>query len=60
MAARKIVDHRAGPLPDIRAEGTSIVYELDVPGVHPTRTLVVRCDSDGNVWASIERRPAAV
>ena len=40
-------------MPDIRAEADSVTFHFDVPSVHENARLIIRCDSDGNVWASI-------
>jgi hypothetical protein len=52
MSDRKAVDQRPGPVPEIRAEGDSIVFHLSVPTEHGR--IVIRCDPDGAVHASID------
>jgi hypothetical protein len=56
MAARKTVDRRPGPLPDIQMDGDSVIFTLDLVDPLDSR-LVVRCDAHGEVYARI--RPAA-
>ena len=53
MAARKAIDTRPGPLPDIRSDGDSLTFRMELAGAERGSTLVIRCDSSGNVWASI-------
>jgi hypothetical protein len=53
-------DHRhntgqAGALPEIRLEGTSVTFYLDVAIGRRTGRLQLRCDPDGNVWASLHK-----
>jgi hypothetical protein len=55
------VTRSAGALPEIRLEGDSVVFYLDIlpeidsaaPASGPSR-LVLRCTPDGNVWAAAE------
>jgi hypothetical protein len=58
MATRTPTDKRPGPLPEIRAEGDSVTFHLDIAGVTDDARLVIRCDADGNVWASAVGVPA--
>ena len=59
MAAQRARDHRAGPVPEIRADGDSIVFYMHVAGIHQQPRLIIRCDGDGSVWASIaSERPS--
>jgi hypothetical protein len=52
MAARKTLDQRPGPLPDIHMDGDSVTFTFDL--AEPLHTsLVVRCDPDGEVYAAI-------
>ena len=45
---------RPGPTPIIRLDGDTITYFLWIERrSHPCDLLVVRCDGDGNVFASI-------
>jgi hypothetical protein len=44
---------QSGALPEIRLLGESVVFYLDVQQPGGTSRLVVRCDPDGNVWASV-------
>ena len=45
---------QSGVLPEIRLEGESVVFYLDIATASGTSRLVLRCDADGNVWASAE------
>src|SRR5690349_15492596 len=52
---RREVDERPGALPGIRTDGDSVVCQLAVAnGGGITSRLVIRCDANGEVWASIE------
>ena len=53
MRIRKTLDQR-GPVPEIRADGDSLTFRLYVPGEAEETRLVLRCDSTGEVWASIQ------
>jgi hypothetical protein len=55
MRVRKLktLDQRPGPVPEILADGDSVTFHLDVANVEKGARLVLRCDPDGNVWASI-------
>jgi hypothetical protein len=41
----------------IRADGNAVTFHLDVPGLTDASCLVIRCDADGNAWASIAAAP---
>ena len=45
---------QAGALPEIRLQGASVVFYLDIALVRRTGRLVLRCDTDGQVWASLD------
>jgi hypothetical protein len=45
---------QSGALPEIRLEGESVVFYIDVATAGGGGRLVLRCDADGNVWASSE------
>ena len=54
---RKTLDQRPGAVPEIRARGDAVVFCLDVRTEHAQ--LIISCDPDGTVSASLEfRRPA--
>lgn len=38
MAAPKIVEHAPGAMPDVRTEGDSSIYHMDVRGAPPPRS----------------------
>ena len=52
MTKRRIVEHRPGTMPDIRADGDSVTFHLEIAGAHAGARLIIRCDADGTVWAS--------
>jgi len=53
MAARKSLDLRPGPMPDITAEGTSVTFRLTILRAAEGGHLTIRCDDNGQVWVSI-------
>jgi hypothetical protein len=53
MTHRRRLDGRPGTLPEIRSLGSSVKFLIDVRAVRESARLVLRCDDDGNVWASI-------
>jgi len=56
---RAPIDQLPGRFPEIRTDGDSVTFKLALPGLDEQTRLVLRCDPDGNVWASIaSRRPA--
>jgi hypothetical protein len=44
----------SGALPEIRLKGESVVFYLAIELGTDTPRLVLRCDPDGNVWASVD------
>jgi hypothetical protein len=50
---------QSGALPEIRLQGESVVFYLDIATPHGPSRLLLRCDSGGNVWASIEHDASA-
>jgi hypothetical protein len=50
------IDERPGRLPEIHTEGTSVTFGLPLDDFEGGLRLVLRCDPDGNVWASIVAR----
>jgi hypothetical protein len=53
MALRKVTDQQPGPPPEIRIKGDSVTFALKMSGTPNGARLVIRCDSEGNVWVSI-------
>ena len=47
------LDNSPGPLPQIRAVIDGIVFEFDETSGEQGARLVIRCDEEGNVLASI-------
>jgi hypothetical protein len=54
MSTRRSLDTRPGSLPEILPAGSSVRFLIDVTTVRDTPRLILRCDPDGSVWASIE------
>jgi hypothetical protein len=54
MLNRKSLDLQPGPLPDITAEGSSVKFHLAIKRVPDGGRLIIRCDANGDVFASIE------
>jgi hypothetical protein len=52
MDARRTQDLRPGSLPEIRSDGTSVVFQFEIGGLPRASRLIIRCDADGSVWAS--------
>jgi hypothetical protein len=53
---RAPIDQLPGRFPEIRTDGDSVTFKLALPGLDEQTRLVLRCDPDGNVWASIASR----
>jgi len=53
MITRKVLDGRPGALPMIHAQGTDVVFQLNIAGVGGDPRLVLRCDANGSIWVSI-------
>ena len=53
MASRKSLDQQAGALPEIRSDGDSVIFQLEVMGVPQDMQLLIRCDARGEVWAAL-------
>ena len=51
--AHRPMTAQSGALPEIRLEGESVVFYLDIATASGASRLVLRCDPDGNVWACI-------
>lgn len=51
MFDRRTLDERPGSVPDIHMDGESVIFVLDVRSERAR--LVIRCEPDGNVRASI-------
>lgn len=50
---------QSGALPEIRLQGESVVFYLDIAIGRSTSRLLLRCDPDGNVWASLDEATGA-
>jgi hypothetical protein len=55
MPARKALDRRPGTMPEIRTDGDSVTFRLEIAEVANGTRLIIRCDADGSVWMAIER-----
>jgi hypothetical protein len=60
MGARRVLDRQAGQVPEIRVEGDSVTFCLDIAGTGKSRRLVLRCDAEGNVYASVAEQNTGV
>jgi hypothetical protein len=49
---RKALDQRPGAVPEIRVDGDSVIFYLDVPAEHAR--LIIRCNPDGTAGSSID------
>jgi hypothetical protein len=52
---RPTIDQRPGALPEIRTDRSDIIYTIAPTGTHRHADLVLRCDANGDVWASLAR-----
>ncbi len=53
MSARKTLDRQPGSAPEIRALGDNVTFTFDIAGLPERIKLIVRCDTSGNVLASV-------
>lgn len=53
--SNKKLDTRPGSVPDIRADGDSVIYLIDIPG--EGAQLVIRCNPDGAIHAALTVPP---
>lgn len=53
---RQAIDQRPGSLPDIRSELCGITFTMVPVGIPKEEPLVIRCDTDGEIWVSIGPR----
>jgi hypothetical protein len=60
MRTKRALSTHCGALPEIRLKGESVVFYLAIDLGTDTPRLVVRCDPDGNVWASVDERADTV
>jgi hypothetical protein len=57
MSRKLDADRRPGKMPQISAEGTSLLFAISVRAEPRNRVcgrLLLRCDDNGEVWASLE------
>ena len=50
---------QSGALPEIRLQGESVVFYLDIAAGRGNARLIIRCDADGQVWASLDEQASA-
>jgi hypothetical protein len=53
MAARKPLDRTPGTVPEVHADGENVTFRFDVAGIVEPAKLVLRCNAQGGIWASI-------
>jgi len=53
------VTGHSGALPEIRLQGESVVFYLDIAAGRGNSRLILRCDADGQVWASLDHQSTA-
>ena len=53
MSARKTLDRQPGSAPEIRALGDHVTFVFDIAGLPERIKLRLRCDTSGNVLASV-------
>jgi hypothetical protein len=58
MPIRRSPDRRAASIPQIRADGGSVTFHLDVAGVDHDVSPTIRCDADGEVRVSLTPKHA--
>lgn len=51
---QQMLDRRPGSLPDIHMDVGGITFVMVPPGAPRGERLVIRCDTDGEVWISIQ------
>ena len=56
MAARKVLDRQPGVAPDVRREGDSITFVLEVAGAPERVKLILRC-TQTEILASVANLP---
>jgi hypothetical protein len=56
MAARKVLDRQPGVAPEVRREGDSITFVLEVAGAPDRVKLILRC-TQNEILASVANLP---
>lgn len=56
MAARKVLDRQPGATPEVKREGDSITFVLEVAGAPERIKLVLRC-TQTDIFASVAQAP---
>lgn len=57
MAARRMLDRQPGAAPEVRREGDSMTFVLEVAGAPEQVKLVLRC-TQTSIFASVTNLPA--
>ena len=57
MAARRMLDRQPGAAPEVRHEGDSMTFVLEVAGAPEQVKLVLRC-TQTSIFASVTNLPA--
>ncbi len=55
MSSRKALKEHPGVVPDIRVDKNGIAFHMDIMGLRHRSRLIIRCDDNGDVWASIPK-----
>jgi hypothetical protein len=56
MSARKMLDRQPGSVPDVKREGDSVTFVLEVAGAPEKIKLVLRC-TQTDIFASVTNLP---
>jgi hypothetical protein len=56
MSARRTLDRQRGSIPEVRRDGDSITFVLEVAGAPERIKLVLRC-TQTDIYASVENLP---
>ena len=59
---QQTLDRQRGAMPDIRSDAGGITFVINPHGAPRRDQLVIRCDENGDAWASIRpsRTPPAI
>jgi hypothetical protein len=55
---QRAFDDQPGSFPEITTNSGGITFTMVPPGTPNGERLVIRCDTDGEVWISIQTLPA--
>ena len=51
---KQALDRSPGAKPDIRPDRGGVLYIMSPAGLPKGEQLIIRCDSDGEVWIALE------